>query len=84
MLSILFFEVQYKVYCYQWTMVNASQPLGCIDHCLLVAFFFRLFEEMRERMRLASMPGLVAPCPDDWTPRNAKGAAAHFQPPSDC
>ena len=30
------------------------------------------------------MPGRVAPCPDYWTPRNAKGAAAHFQPSSDC
>ena len=39
---------------------------------------------MRERQRLASMPGLVAPCPVYRTPFKAKGEAAHFQPPSDC
>ena len=33
-------------------------------------------EEMRERQRLASMPGLVAPCPDYWIPCKAKGVAA--------
>ena len=31
----------------------------------------RSFEDMRERQRVASMPGLVALCPVYWTPRNA-------------